>query len=834
MPHIRDFEPTLPDPQPYVDKALALYKRAAADGRGRVVFIAAELGGGKTDHLSALAKGLRQAKPTPTFVAGYFSGGEYRPYTLAWQKNVCLSKAVAAAGETAALLGLCPGPFALAAGFVGQLLQTTVSAHELGAEFRNNPPPRSESADWLRTLLRRAAAESPLVCLLDNWDEAQRFFWDDMLLSFSREIAQGLPLLLFVTVKGPLDLREPEKDESGLARVVKMLTEEKGLAECWPLRRLSREEVAAFVGEAAPGVADKLHGVTGGNARWVRELWREWRLSEVVTPDESDRWVWGAQHRPTLNLYELILRHRLTRLLKAQTATEVEEARDVLACAALEGVRFTADAVARALGWDRDELIDFLDEKLVRTEENPDGLLLDEGFVNVAAPDGSAHTLCRYSFVSDLHWLILSRHGFTDERRPGTEDSERMEKSAALADALIETYADDERLAAAPLARLLHDLGDTEAAQHYQRLADYTADRLFMREHALHLLTVKKDDWGPLECARTAEFLIAAGNTMFDMFPHSETLAVFEEACKLARQVNDKHNEAHAQLNCCHTLFSTGLYKVARDRGNESLQIYRSIKYRHGTALALCSLSDIDCTEGHYADARERASQALKIWEELRYQSGVADALHVLARIAYYEGSYAEAREHALQALDINQKLGHQFNIVLELCGLAELDNEEGRYAEAKERASQALSVGREIGSLLGEASALDVLAKVEINEGNYAEAWRYALRSLDILQGLGERQILALTLHSLGRIARKYERPKGAVKLMAMSDVIVTQVGSVKLQIRQDELESVLGEQGYTEERRRELFRQVTEAYLKDGGREFIEDVLARLEEVD
>ena len=834
MPHIRDFEPTLPDPQPYIEKALDLYHRAAHDGRGRVVFIAAELGGGKTDHLSALAKGLRQAKPAPNFVAGYFSGGEYRPYTLAWQKNVCLSKAVAAAGETAALLGLCPSPFALAAGFVGQLLQATVSAHQFGEEFKNNPPPSRESADWLRTLLRRAAAESPLVCLLDNWDEAQRFFWDDMLLSFSREIARGLPLLLFVTVKEPLDLREPEKDESGLARVVKMLTEEKGLAEWWPLRKLSREEVAAFVGEAAPGVADKLHGVTGGNARWVRELWREWRLSEVVTPGESDRWVWGIQHRPTLNLYELILRDRLTRLLKAQAATEVEEARDVLACAALEGVRFTADALALALGWDRDELIDFLDEKLVQTEENPDGLLLDEGGITVAAPDGSSRTLWRYSFASDLHWIILSRHGFTDERRPGAEDSERMEKCAAMADALIETYADDERLAAAPLARLLRDLGDTEAARYYQRLADYAADHLFMREHALHLLTVNKDEWGPLESARTAEFLLAAGSAMSHTSPHSETLAVFEEALKMARHADDKHNEAYAQNKCSYILFLEGQYRAARDRGNEALQLYRSIRYRHGTALALCSLSDIDSIEGHYADARECALQALEIWRALGYRQGMAHTQHALARAAYYEGNYAEAREHALQALDINQRLGSQYGINVELCGLAEIDNDEGRYAEAKERALQALDVGQVIDSPLGEAVALDVLAKVEINEGSYAEARGHALQALDIYQGLGYWRGIASALHSLGLIARKYERPNEAVELIAMCDVILTQIGSVKLQKRRDELASVLGEQGYTEERRQELFRRLSEAYQKDGGREFIEDLLARLEEVD
>lgn len=313
MAHIRDFEPILPDPQPYVEKALALYERAVREKRGRIVFIAAELGGGKTDILNALAQALHHAKPEPNFVAGFFRGGEYHPHRLDWQERICLKKAVLAVGATASLLGFYPGLYAFAASFLGQLLQTGASAHEFGTEFKKDPRPGKESAHWLRTLLRRAAEEKSLVCLLDDWDEAQRFYWDDMLLSFSREIAKDLPLLLFLTIKEPINLEAPEKDESGLAMVIKTLRD-KGLAEWWPLPKLSRDQVANTIGQAALGIAAKLHGVTGGNAGWVQELWREWRLNDIVIMNEADCWVWGAQHKTTINLYDDILRNRLTRL----------------------------------------------------------------------------------------------------------------------------------------------------------------------------------------------------------------------------------------------------------------------------------------------------------------------------------------------------------------------------------------------------------------------------------------------------------------------------------------------------------------------------------------
>jgi tetratricopeptide (TPR) repeat protein len=832
VPHIRDFEPILPDPQPYIEKALALYDRAARGEGGRVVFITAELGGGKTEHLSALAKALHQAKPKPAFVAGYFSGGEYRRYTLAWQKNICLSKAVLAAGETAALLSLFPSAYALAVSFLGQLLQTTVSAHELGGEFKNNPPPRKESADWLRKLLRRTAEERPLVCLLDNWDEAQRFFWDDMLLSFSREIAHGLPLLLFVTVKEPIDLKAPEKDESGLAKVIKTLTEEKGLAELWPLRKLSRDEVAASIGYAAPGIAAKLHGVTGGNARWVRELWREWRLSEIVAQNEADCWVWGEQHKATVNLYEDILRDRLTRLLKAQMATEVEEAREVLACAALEGMRFTSDAVALTLGWDSDELIDFLDEELVQTEDNPDGLLLEDESVSITMPGGATRTLWRYSFVSDLHWTALARYGFADQQRPGKGDSEKLEKSAALAQALIETYAPEERLVAAPLARLLRDIGQRETAQHYQRMADYAADRAVMREQALHLLTINKDEWGQWECGRVAKFLIEAGKVMGNVFPFSEMLAVSEEACKLAHRAKDESDEAYAHYLCGVSLHVEGENRVARDRVSNALDIWQRIRFKQGIAVSLHMLADIDYVEGHYVEARAHALQSLKIDQELGKQHGVAALCTMLADIDFIEGHYVEARAHALQSLKIDQKLGNQEGIAHSYKMLADIDCGEGRYIEARAHALQSLKIMQELGDQSGVAVSLNILANIDFIEGHYVEARAHALQSLKIMQELGNQEGIANSLDLLGSIASTYIRPKEALNLTTLGALIMTQIGHAEGQHIQNHLTALLAEQRYTEEQRQELFHQVSEAYRKDGGREWIENALARLGE--
>jgi tetratricopeptide (TPR) repeat protein len=755
---IRDFESFLPDPQPYVEKALALYESAVGEKHGRIIFIAAELGGGKTDLVNALAQALHNARPEPNFVAGSFRGGEYYRCSLDWQRKICLKKAVQAVGESAQLLGLVLGPYGFAASLIGQLLQASASTHEFVNEFNNQPHPGKESANRLRKLLRRVVAEKPVVCVLDDWDEAQRFYWDDMLLSFSREIAQDLPLLLFVTVKLPINLAAPDEDESHLARVIKALTE-KGLAEWWQLPKLSQDEVADRLGNAAPGIAAKLHGVTSGNSRWVRELWREWRLNEIVVMNEAQSWIWGPRHEPTINLYDDILRERLGRLLNAQSAMEIEKAREVLACGALEGMRFTADAVALTLGRDRDELIDFLDEMLVQSKDNPDGLLLEENSVNITRSDDTTRALWRYSFVSELHWLALERYGFANAIAGGKSHSERLEKTAALVKALKEAYAREERLAAGPLAHLLRSLGQKAAAQHYQRVSNYSAEREAMRKYALHLMALDKDDWDTTQCALAADFLITVGKAMVGAFSCDETVAVLEEAITLARRSKFNRAEVYALYLCGFTLSVKGDNEAARKTAETCLNLSRRFGNKTGIGQSLLLLAKIDLVEGHQDDARTHATLSFELSQETGNRSGFVVSLSQLAEIDLREDHYADARRKAEQVLEIAQERGTQEGLAGALKLLGTIDSAEGRYDDARSEFTQSLEICKDIGNRINMGCLLHQLAEVDRLEGRYDDARRRATESMAIDLEIGNRGCTALSLGLLAQIDKAQGR---------------------------------------------------------------------------
>ena len=871
MADIRDFEPVLPNPKPYIEKALALYDKASRERRGKIVFIAAELGGGKTDLLNALAQALHRAKPKPNFVAGFFRNGEYHQQTLDWQDKICLKKTVQAVGETASLFGLFPGLYSFAASLIGQLFQASTSAYEFGNEFKKHPPTGKETADWLREFLRRTTLEKPLICLLDNWDQATRFYWDEMLLGCSREISQDLPLLLFLTVN-EINLAAPDEDETGLTTVIKSLTE-KGLAECWTLKKLSEEDVANLIGLAEPGLASKLHTLTGGNARWVTELWREWRLNETVVTNDADQWIWNPRHKPTINLYDDVLRNRLAKLLKAETAMAVEDAREILSCGALEGMRFTADAVALALGFDRDDLIDFLDENLVQSDHNPDGVLLEDDSVSIGKPDGSVTNLWCYRFVSELHWLALERHGFAETERPDKGSSERREKTAAFVKALKETYAPEERLIAATLARLLRDLGSTKESQEYQRIANYAANHSLMREQALYLLTINKDDWEERRCGETAKFLIDAGRVMVHAVPHEETRMVLVEAVKLAQRAKNKIDEAKAFGRYGFVLLLEGEMESARDNALNALKIYEQAHDLSGIAYSRNVLAQIYYAEGQYHDARVQLNECLKINTDLDFQHGVATTLTMLAKIDLNEGKYDDARtrtlaatniQHlgdrereatsllvlsridfrclrygdarirALKSLEIFRTIGDEAGRGWALSYLAQIDNAEGRFNEARRQALESLAISLELGSLGATAFSLDSIARVDYSEGRYEDARSRAIQSLRIFEKTGGRPGLAISLLLLGQIAARLRLSSNAFDLAELAVLISTEIGLARELVSEDFLTALAVNENYSEQQIADMKQRVFEAYQKDKGKEMVENALIRLQQVD
>jgi hypothetical protein len=394
----------------------------------------------------------------------------------------------------------------------------------------------SEQVVWpeeIKRLARRAAANQPVVYLVDDLDESREHWLANLLQELATEIDRDLPLIVFATIEGPAQLGEYSGDDPHLWLTARDLLE-RGVAEWWPLRPLSRAEVAEYIGNARPGIAEHLHQVTNGYPRRVIELWRDWQTRGVVWwADEEDCWRWDNTKRPTLNLVKDVIEDRLKNLFGADDQETIKLARKLLAFGALEGEVFSAAALAQALDWEPDELIDFIDEDLLQSDDNPDGLLQEADPLEIPLNLSDTRTLWRYRFAADLLWLACREYGFTETELPNA--------SASLAAALQEVYEPEVRLIAGSLAWLYRNCQANEAAEHYRRMWDFGFERESMRQQALLLLRVNKDDWSLWGKKRAVELLLEAAELMYGNTNSKEMLSVAEEAYQLAEAIGRKN-----------------------------------------------------------------------------------------------------------------------------------------------------------------------------------------------------------------------------------------------------------------------------------------------------
>jgi hypothetical protein len=219
--------------------------------------------------------------------------------------------------------------------------------------------------------------------------------------------------------------------------------------------------VDAVLGPMASSVADELVALSGGQPEWIVELCEAWTTDGTLVQGGSGRWRFAIPEAEGSDAARSFLAGSLQRVV-GDDLQRLAFARDVLACGALEGRLFTADAVAKALARDRDELIDFVDDVLA-LDGSP--LVQEAGFLDIAIPPLPRHSLCLYAFSSGVVWHLVGQLAPERER----------ELSRRMADALRALHVGRETRIAPTLARLYAVGGEEEGAAHYRSLAAFGA-----------------------------------------------------------------------------------------------------------------------------------------------------------------------------------------------------------------------------------------------------------------------------------------------------------------------------------------------------------------------
>jgi len=715
---------------------LAAYEAIArGSGGGRTVFVSGDAGSGRTELLRMLDAAARRADPPATVLAGGFRDGRF----VGWDEDGPQAAKVMRVVESVVSLAEVMLPYVA---LLGQVLSKSKAAGALVRDLFDKRE-RLAPTELLPRLLGALCAEGPAVCLVDDADRAPDGLWADLVLGMGGRVASDWPLLLVLALDGPARLGDHDDGEPDSLYVARCLRDD-GVADWHPLAAVELGELERFTGAAEPEILRALLDVTGGRAAWAAQLWRHWRASGVVVQDDDRDPCWrfarDGRTRAADPVEDVLGRRRMIELVGDDTRA-LREARELLVCAALEGRRFTAEGVAAALGRDRDEVNDLLDERLARDEGHPLGLVVEDGSVEVDDETGR-RTLWRYRFAAELDWLTLSRHD-------GLTDARRSERAGELARALRSLYGGEAHRIAHALARLFALAGEGDTARHFTRMADNGVSREVILWRARAALDAP-DPPDPAGRRRASQLLIAAADELFHSGPFTDGLRFAEAAHRLAPLRGD---QAKALWLTGHHQARLGEYQRARQALRRARALFRELGDRPGEATARNELAHIDVAQGDYDEARAELTRVLALCRELGDRRGEAAARHELAHIDVEQGDYDEARVELTRVLALFRELGYRHGEAVTRHALAGIDVEQGSYDEARAELTRVLALRRELGDRHGEAATRHALAHIDVEQGDDDEARVELTRVLALFRELGDRRSEAIARHALARI---------------------------------------------------------------------------------
>ena len=347
-------------------------------------------------------------------------------------------------------------------GNVVAFLAEVATRWQLNAEFslKEQSVDPYVSVAQFEQALRQAANVKPLVIVVDDADKVDRpdVWWDVLFGTLLPRSADRLPMLLVLGV---------ERTSSAASYALQVIDRRLipgGLAEEIRLPRLDPARIAAVVGPLDDGLFEQIRSLINGRPAWLDEIWREWRKEGAVVLHDG-RWVAAPDTRDRVGHS---IHGWVVRALHAggPGGEAFEQALTIVQTAALEGQRFTAEALAAVLRIDVEQLIGWINEHLV--DRHGQSLLKRDGIVKRRAGLDPRALRC-YRFRSAVIAGVLRDDMLTDK------DGKALAGRYARALALVYQASSVSNIAWT-INRLATTAGDEELAEYIWRRANRLED----------------------------------------------------------------------------------------------------------------------------------------------------------------------------------------------------------------------------------------------------------------------------------------------------------------------------------------------------------------------
>ena len=794
---------------------------AACQGRGALLDLSGSRGIGKSrllEEASAYAH-LRDMLVLRGAALSYGHGIPYLPWldifnTLFGLQDVPPDQRAESLVQTLEAAGL--GMWAPIVGSVlGVKIAETPLTASLDARLR-----QQRFFDLVRQMLRRRAARTPLLLILDDVQWA-----DDVSLDLITYVAHNLadmPLLLAVS-HWP-DMPAPWQ-ESAACHIM-------ALQELDESASLNLARWVVGKGDLAPLVRRLVLDRAQGNPLYVEEITRTLRDSGAIYL-EQETLLWqltsttGLEQVPT-SLAGLII-GRLDRLPSTD--------RRLLQVASVIGVTFQPDVLTRVYPYE--DLPDDLHTCLDR--------LVAQGLINYVPPDRYtfrqtltqevAYGSLSFARRSDLHlrvgrdierhysgdlaeqYSLLARHfdqggdlhkAFTYLVKAGDKARAEYANAAALDDygrALeIATELDLEEQA----LDLLEATGDIhlltsrydQAIAHFERAAAHPVcsprrrgdllrkmakayelqgnyqQALAYLKRGRQVLSESEADLRSIEMASVCDL---SGWVHMRLGEMERAVAECEQGLEILERLEPTEAVLRNKADVYNTLGAIyggqGKYRLAAQAYQHSMELREKANDFPGMASCYNNLAMTSWAQGNLSDARAFLERSLEVSRKIGNDYAVAFGHNNLGVVAYTIGDVEGALRHYHTALSLRQRIPDYYGVAQTSHNIGEVYLSLGQHDQARQYLTQAAEIFERIQSEAELPEVYSLLAELELVRDDVTAALDYAGRAQRIaqatdsleLQGIAER-VLARCRVRAGQLDQAIQAFEESVRLLEAS----------------------------------------------------------------
>jgi hypothetical protein len=514
------------------------FTQVSGSDTGQIVFCVGQHGCGRTTLLAQLAAELSAAHRRPNLIAGGFGGGGAYKGLQAWRlpsrrldlltradgaaSGLGQLVATAAAGAAVNASADSAQTFASIANFVGQAGQAVgyAAARSTDSHPSGAPPtdvPATALLHAVRSMLRTG---DPLVLILDDLDQAQPApEWCNLFIErWITPILRDAPLLVVAAV---LDEHHAvDAVSAASSRAYDLACSPTGSMRLDPAQAttvrigpLTADDIEAWLDPIDPAVRGDLLACAGGHPGWTVELLSEWNRCGLVRRGENGTLRYSSDDLQSRAKTAEAYVQTLLWDIVGHDVEAYDRSERILHLAAIEGTTFTTEAVAKVLGENDDETIDWIDDRLCQADDEARSPLVEVGFTFLPSGARAPRHLTLYAFRSPLWWAAMHPPHSADPH-DSPDWGEKRQTAEDYAGALAEVYGRQPSTPFHRIASLYRWAGNPYAAAHYQHLGDLTADldvhREILKAELDSVRDRRGDEWQPARTLSSATRIILA------------------------------------------------------------------------------------------------------------------------------------------------------------------------------------------------------------------------------------------------------------------------------------------------------------------------------------